>query len=68
MLSSSVDRSSSQTGVTEATVLGAEVERAAALPRTGVDPTLLVTVGLLMSLAGGALALSSDRLLARRRS
>jgi hypothetical protein len=68
VLSSSVDSSSSQTGVTQATVLGAEVERAAALPRTGVDPTLLVTVGLLMSLAGGALALSSDRLLARRRS
>jgi hypothetical protein len=68
VLSSSVDQSSSQSDTTAATVLAAETERAAALPRTGVDPTRLVTIGMLMALAGGALALSSDRLIARRRS
>jgi LPXTG-motif cell wall-anchored protein len=56
--------SSSQQSVaptTPASVLGSEVARTQTLPRTGVDPSSLLLLGLGLAMSGTALLTSANR-------
>jgi hypothetical protein len=57
--------SSSPPADTRSAVLGAEVSRSASLPRTGMNPMALMTVGLLLAFVGASIAGTGARL-ARR--
>jgi LPXTG-motif cell wall-anchored protein len=46
-------------------VLGEEVTRSAELPRTGIDPTVLLAVGLAFMLGGSAFLGGAQRLAKR---
>jgi hypothetical protein len=67
VLSSSTSTEPPSSSSSPAAVLGTSVERGTTLPRTGVDPTALLMLGLGFGLAGGVLVLGADRLAARRR-